>query len=991
MIFDDMYRFFRPGSWRRYLTALCFFWCGSIAHAQILDRIDVVPGDKEAAIVVRFGVNILYRGHAPPNEGSLVRVSLRALGSDIPESDLIQETMRSPKTARVPTATVLYPENGMLVTFSHRTRYSVRPGSDGRSIVITVPLLPPEKTAAPTATVVLPGQGSKIVTAEPKVLPAQDLPQQEPRPRFTAEPKVVPALELPQQEPRPRFAAEPKVLPAQELAQQEPRPRFTAEPKVVPALEVPPERVPKSKDQPRPAPVLADQTPPANLLAPPPDVPAAPIAAEAPALPDKKAIPEAIAHFPEPVPRIATEPRPIPAVPIPVESKPVTVISSTVPSAAPEVAPSPALPGPMAAAPLQQTPKRVLGSESKPVASASPPIVEVTAGVAVATPTQVAAGQVAAAPSVVSVATESPPPPAMPQTEVESRASGFIDEARQAIAEKDPAKAINRLNRVLGLPRSNQTEPAQALIGEARELNGEFLKAKAEYDLYLKLFPTGPAATRVKDRLAALPHDTVTRAATPKALPQEAGPAEWTYFGSLSSYYYTGKSQIETLTPPPPGELTFNKDTLSMVDQNSLVSSINLNARRRDAFSDTRIIYRATRNDDYLQQGGTDRSYYRTYSAYIDHNDRKYGYYVRAGRQNPNGMGVLERFDGVQGGYNINPAWRVNAVYGDAVEFGSPFKKNFYGASVDLIPQTGKPGISVYGIEQTLDGFLNRRAVGTELRYFDAHITGYATVDYDVLYKGVNIALLQGNYLTDGGTNYFTVLDHRRAPSYSLTNALPGSPGLTLKEMIDTQGLAAVRQQAADLSATSDMFSIGVMHPLTERWQLGVDYRMSQISATSPVDVVIPLAVIGTCLGTVDVVNNTCIYSTAAQEASGKNHVVTFQAIGNGLLFADAVGVGNVSLISAPTFTGQASSLSYVLPYTDQWRFDLNLRYYTQKDNAGGTQSRISPSFKATWQWQNSLYLEGEIGRETSKSDSNDRRDSTVRDYMYTGLRYDFR
>jgi hypothetical protein len=154
---------------------------------------------------------------------------------------------------------------------------------------------------------------------------------------------------------------------------------------------------------------------------------------------------------------------------------------------------------------------------------------------------------------------------------------------------------------------------------------------------------------------------------------------------------------------------------------------------------------------------------------------------------------------------------------------------------------------------------------------------------------------------------------------------------------------------------------------------------------------VIPLAVIGTCLGTVDVVNNTCIYSTAAQEASGKNHVVTFQAIGNGLLFADAVGVGNVSLISAPTFTGQASSLSYVLPYTDQWRFDLNLRYYTQKDNAGGTQSRISPSFKATWQWQNSLYLEGEIGRETSKSDSNDRRDSTVRDYMYTGLRYDFR
>ena len=142
---------------RRCLTALCFFWCWSIAHAQILDRIDVVPGDKEAEFVIRFGVNILYQRHSPPNEGTLVRVFLRLVASEIPESDVMQETMRSPKTARLPTVTVLYPEliNGMLVTFSHATRYSVRPGTDGRSIVITVPMLPAEKAATPTAAVAL--------------------------------------------------------------------------------------------------------------------------------------------------------------------------------------------------------------------------------------------------------------------------------------------------------------------------------------------------------------------------------------------------------------------------------------------------------------------------------------------------------------------------------------------------------------------------------------------------------------------------------------------------------------------------------------------------------------------------------------------------------------------------------------------------------------------------------------------------------------------
>ncbi len=832
--------------------------------------------------MIRFGVNILYQRHSPPNEGTLVRVFLRLVASEIPESDVMQETMRSPKTARLPTVTALYPEliNGMLVTFSHATRYSVRPGTDGRSIVITVPMLPAEKTAAPTAAVALPKPAPKIITAEPKQVPALELAQQEPSPRFTAEPKPVPVLEaVVEQEQASKNVAESKLLP------------------------VAPVRV-------QPA---------------------------------------------------------------------VTVVSSAAQVAAPG-APKPlASPDNTSAVPLQQMPKIVAEPEPKPA-----PIVPVAVAVASAPVLAQIATVQSAAPGV----TESPAAPVMPQTEVESKASGFMDEARQAIAEKDMAKAINRLNRILGLPRSNQTEPAQALIGEARELNGEFLKAKAEYDLYLKLFPTGPSASRVKERLATLPHDTVARASSRKPLPKEAGPAEWTYFGSLSSYYYTGKSQIETLTPPPPGELTFNKDTLSMVDQKSLISSINLNARRRDAFSDTRIVYRDTRNENYLRP---DRGYSRVYSAYIDHNDRKDGYYFRVGRQNPNGMGVLERFDGFQGGYNINPAWRVNGVYGDAIEFGSPFKKSFHGASIDLMPQTGLPGISVYGIEQTLDGFLNRRAVGTELRYFDGHTTAYGMVDYDVLYKGVNIALLQGNYLNDRGTNYFVVLDHRRAPSFGLTNALPGSPGLTLQEMITAQDLETVRQQATNLTAISDMFSVGVTTPLTERWQVGVDYRLSQISATEPVNAVIPLAVIGTCLGTIDTLNNTCVFSTAAQQGGGKNHVLTFQAIGNNLFFANAVGVGNISLISAPTYTGQASSLSYVLPYTDQWRFDLNLRYYTQKDNLGGTQNRISPSFKASWQWQNSLYLEGEIGRETSKSFSEDRSDRTDREYMYMGLRWDFR
>lgn len=634
------------------------------------------------------------------------------------------------------------------------------------------------------------------------------------------------------------------------------------------------------------------------------------------------------------------------------------------------------------------TPTSQSGDKSSLTASISAKMpLPVTDPVGPATP---ALPNSAAAPSSNLTATASsisaPAEQAVTASEIDAQAKAYLVEARKAIASKDLPTAINRLNRILGLPRNSQTEPAQALIGEARELNAEHLKAKAEYELYLNLFPAGPAATKIKARLAALPKDDAARAAVAKPLPKEAGEAEWSYNGNVSAYYYTGKSHIETLTPPAPGQLTFNQDTLSAVDQRSLISSLNLNIRRRDAFSDTRIVFRDTDNHNDLSPS---RSYNRIYSAYADHTDKRLGYNLRVGRQNPNGLGVLDRFDGVQGSYNFNPSWRVNAVYGDAVEFGSPFKKSFYGASVDLL--TGQPNLSVYAIQQTIDGLLNRRALGTEARYFSGRASAYAMLDYDVLYKGINIALLQGNYLDEARNNYYFVIDHRRAPSYSLTNALAGAPGLNLKDLVSAQGIETVRQQAINLSAMSDLISIGVNHPLSERWQVGADYRLSQISSTSPVNAVIPLAVIGTCLGTIDPINNTCIITTDSQNGSGKNHVVTLQAIGNSLFFTNAVGVVNLSLIKSPTYDGQSSSISYVLPIGERWRFDTNLRYYSQKDNAGGTQDRFSPSFKAAWQWQNRLYIEGEAGRETAKTNSPIRTDHSTRDYVYLGLRGDFR
>ncbi len=118
--------------------------------------------------------------------------------------------------------------------------------------------------------------------------------------------------------------------------------------------------------------------------------------------------------------------------------------------------------------------------------------------------------------------------------------------------------------------------------------------------------------------------------------------------------------------------------------------------------------------------------------------------------------------------------------------------------------------------------------------------------------------------------------------------------------------------------------------------------------------------------------------------------MVTFQTVGTNLFVTNAVGVANLSLIQAPTYSGQALSVGYVLPFWEKWRLDTNVRYYTQKDDSGDKQDRISPSMKLAYQWRNSLYLELEMGREISTSSGPTRDDRIRRDYMYMGVRWDF-
>lgn len=755
---------------RLFLAALLLL--APTVRAQVLDRLEINRINGVAEIRVGFGTQVQYLRHAPLAKGRVLNIFLRLVNSNVPEAELVEETIVAPKTDLVPPFSVAFPKlgNAMVLTFAQETSWEVRPASDGRSILIIVPVLP----------------GARDVMAEIRAIPPVPLARVEGQPEATV-------------------------------------------------------------------------AKPAELV-------------------------------------------PAPAAPAPTPPIPV----------------APALPAPV---------------------TLPPP-----------------------APAPVSVADDAASaPPVLTGEQVEAMAKAFLDEARKALQEKDLVRAINRLNRTLGLPTNTQTEPAQALIGEARELNGEFAKARAEYELYLRLFPKAPDASRIRERLAGLPKAPLRSAA--KALPAQAGPAEWTYYGSLSQYYYTGKSHIEVVTPPPPGLLTFTTDTLSLTDQNALITTLDLNARRRDGITDTRIVVRDTDIQNFLAK---QKSVNRLYSAYVEQSDRRLGYFVRAGRQTPTGGGVLERFDGFNVGYNLNERWRINGVAGYPVEFMSPFKKDFYGVSVDMQPQFGELGFSTYFLQQHMDGAVNREAVGLETRYFDPNTTVYGMVDYDLAFKGLNILMVQGNYRADIGTNYFTYFDHRKTPPYGLTNALPGIPGLSIKDAITTMGIEQLRADAKALTATSDMLAIGLTHPYSPRWLLGADYRAAAISSTQATATV------------------------PAMPGSGLNHVISLQAIANNLWFTNDVGVLNGSYIAGETYRGQALGGNYVFLYDDAWRLDGNLRYYRQTDDQSQKQVRVSPSFKVAYRWK-WVSLEAEVGGEDVRVDGPLRNERSNRKYFFVGYRVDLR
>jgi len=560
------------------------------------------------------------------------------------------------------------------------------------------------------------------------------------------------------------------------------------------------------------------------------------------------------------------------------------------------------------------------------------------------------------------------PPPDATLTEDEAtmaennkKARALMIEARDALRAANNVAAVDAFNKLLLLPPNDYTQDGQEWVGVARERADQIDKARIEYDLYLKIYPEGEGAKRVVQRLTALAGlaglaDQAKPGTTP--VKEKSRAARWISYASVSPHYYYSHSKIDST-------VIFNNapstSTLSLVDQSMLITSLNATERYVSEEYEGRLVFSDVSTWNYL---ASQPSRNRLNAAYGEIRNRPNAYFLRLGRQSSSGAGVLGRFDGISASYGNPEEMSVGAVAGSLSDFSSGSKPVFFGASGNKGP------VTLYAINQRVEGVTDRRAIGAELRYYEGTKTAFALLDYDTYFKELNAVQVMGALGAYGGTANFMV-DHRKAPTLSIRNALNGAGTSSVNDLLQIMSAAGLRDLALARTATSNSAQIGISVPLRKQWQAGGDFRLTNTSG---------LPASGT---------NTLEGILPATPGRGTEKSITGQIIGNSLYTDNDIWSGSITFNNSSAVSGYSVYLYNYTLLGQGWTMNTSLQFYRQKDQFGSTTELTSPVVRGSYRIRDQLNLDVDGGLEYTDSSGQQQFTKTKRLFFSAGLRWD--
>jgi tetratricopeptide (TPR) repeat protein len=523
--------------------------------------------------------------------------------------------------------------------------------------------------------------------------------------------------------------------------------------------------------------------------------------------------------------------------------------------------------------------------------------------------------------------------------------------ARTALIAADYETAIRDYTRLLEESGDHRAE-ARENLGIAREKNGQAVRAAAEYRQFLADYPESEAASRVRQRL-----NNLIAGAPPERLRSEQAEAKrWDVTTGLTQYYYRNVDRLDQNQP----ELT----TFS-----GLLTDLDVTVRHRG--ESVNMLGRLSINDlhDMLgeNKGGTgDRQ--RTSYAYYDIADAQNDWSVRAGRQSLHNWGVLGRFDGVHGTYQLADQRRLHVMMGYPVEStldGLKTDRKFIGAAVDFDHVVGRWGFSPYVQSQQIDGMSDRQAVGVEARYFDDSRSLTTMLDYDTLYSKLNTALVFGTWRLKNRIMLTGLYDERT--SIFTRNALIGQPVSAFDELLASYTEDQIRQIARDRTTTSRTATFGMSMPVGERLQLNADVT------------------------TLDIGPSVDSAGVPALPGTGQQIYYSGTLVVSSLFGHRDVNVLNLRHGEAPDFTTTLLTWDTRVPIGKRLRVNPRVRFGVWEGmQTGVRRETVTPSLRLLWNAPRRYRLELEFGRENIvRTSSAPELDSTDK-FLNLGYRADF-
>ena len=550
--------------------------------------------------------------------------------------------------------------------------------------------------------------------------------------------------------------------------------------------------------------------------------------------------------------------------------------------------------------------------------------------------------------------------------------TALMDRAREALGAGDQDAAIKALTRVLGYPKSEVTQEATELQGLAYQRKGDIAQARTIFTDYLARFAGGEDAQRVRQRLISLetaPAEPARKSASRESHFGQPGQPGWVVTGSLSQTYMLDQGTHSFIDPSLPPQVNQAPDE-NRVLQNDLLSNFDVTALWGNQSYQSKFRFSGAL-DDGLSAGS--RQLASIAGLEFDTTVKDWNLTTKLGRQTLNTDGVLGRFDGGLLSWNVRPGVRIDTVAGSPVALrrDMPFKDGTYfvGGGVDFASLLGPIDTTFYGIEQRTGEFIDRRAVGTELRYADTNRSAFATVEYDIHSNMIDLAIVNGSWTFADKSTFTAAAEHRTSPQFDTRNALIGQTATSLTGLLAFYNKDEIYQLAKDRSSFANTASLGFSRPLGEHYQVSLDASWFDLTATP-------------ASGGVD-----------ANPDSGNQIYVSGQFTANDMLKPSDFYLLGLRFANSPQSNTYVADLSARYPISQALRLNPRLRVGFRDGSVNGTgweEYSLLPSLKLDYQWTRDFGLELESGAKLTERLQGGTRDNQTEYFVTVGYRYDF-